>query len=351
MLRAMLLALIALFAPSTSAVEPARAALIARSVYAAEDAAAKHDWTTVKSVLEPVVDDATINGRMWQLLGRAYFATGDWTRARRVYERVFELRQGTVSSAAYSIAVCSARLGDNAGAMAWLERAVATSLRSMDDARSEEAFKPLRSDKRFRQLFSVVDPKSLSRVQGWSLDLDVLSREIKRKAFHPFVTRRRDRVEWGAQLTEKQFDRAVADLKSRVGRLSDQRMGLEIQRLLRRVGDGHTASFADEGPTALRWTLPMLTFDSKKASMSSRPSRRTTASSDGSSRTSTASRSRRFAATSMTSSAATTRSGRDRCCRTCCGIRRCCTRSASRKTRKRRRLRSSTAAVTSSGCR
>ncbi len=86
--------------------------VIARSVAAAEEAAARQDSAALKALLEPVVTEGTINGRLWHLLGRAYYNTGDFKRALPAYRRVFELRQGTPSSAAYTVAVCHARLGE-----------------------------------------------------------------------------------------------------------------------------------------------------------------------------------------------------------------------------------------------
>ncbi len=235
--------------------------VIARSVVAAEEAASRQDWAAVKSLLGPIVTERTLHGRLWHLLGRAYYNTGDFGRALPVYRRVFELRQGTPSSAAYTVAVCHARLGEPDRALEWLERAVTLGFRYMDDPWTEEAFTGLRTDPRFSRLFWRKGSVPPSREEGWRLDLDVLSAEVKRKAVHPFVTRERDGIEWGARLTEREFDAAVAGLKSRIGELTDARLGVEIQRLLREVGDGHTGAFAEEGPAALPLTLPLLTFD------------------------------------------------------------------------------------------
>jgi tetratricopeptide (TPR) repeat protein len=234
---------------------------IAQSAFAAEEASAREDWASVRSLLEPVVTKETLNGRLWQLLARSYHNTGDFKRALPAYERVFELRQGLPSTAAYSIALCHARLGETDRALEWLQRAVSLGFRYMSDAATEKAFTGLRSDPRFVRLFWQAGPAVLSREKGWGRDLDMLSAEIKRKAVHPFVTRDRDRVEWGTQLTERELDAAVQRLKARVGELSDPQVGIEIQKLLRRVGDGHTGSFAGDGRAALPLNLPILTFD------------------------------------------------------------------------------------------
>ncbi len=133
--------------------------------------------------------------------------------------------------------------------------------RYMDDPWTEEAFASLKSDPRFARLFWSKGSPPASREEGWRLDVDVLSAEVKRRAVHPFVTRERDAIEWGARLTEREFDATVEGLRARIAELTDARLGIEIQRLLRQVGDGHTGAFATEGRAALPLSLPLLTFD------------------------------------------------------------------------------------------
>ena len=256
-----IIALALLVGPSRAgAAQVAQADAIARAVNAAEEASQREDWAAIKTHLQPVVSQQIINGRMWQLLARAYYYTDDFEHALPAFERVFELRQGIPSTAAYAIAVSHARLGRNDQAMEWLERSVRLGLRSMDDAKTEEAFVALRSDPRFVRLFWTADVSSLPRDQGWRLDLDIIAAEVKRKAVHPFVTRERDRVEWGARLSEEGFDSAVTRLKARVGQLTDVQVGIEIQRLLRQVGDGHTGAFPEGGRAVRPLNLPILGF-------------------------------------------------------------------------------------------
>jgi tetratricopeptide (TPR) repeat protein len=234
---------------------------IVQAIDAAKSATDREDWKTVRKVIEPVVRQARTNGEVWQLLGRAQFYGGDIDAALGSYERVFELGHGVPSAIAFRIAVCHARLGQADQAMQWLTTAKAIGLRDIDDAWAEPALTALHADRRFVALFGPKDVKGLSRVEGWNLDLDILSTEVKRKGVHPFRVRTRDEVEWAASFTESQFDDAVNTLRSRLATLNDQQVGTEIMRLLRQIGDGHTGAFAPEdSPAALSRSLPLLTF-------------------------------------------------------------------------------------------
>jgi hypothetical protein len=234
---------------------------IVHAIEAANSATAAEDWAAVRKATTPLLAHARTNGEIWQLHGRAQYYAGDIAGALVSYERVFELRHGLPSAIAFRIAQCHARLGDRERAIGWLAQAKSLGLRDLDEARSDPALAPLRSDPRFVKLLGRGDVAGLSRIEGWNLDLDLLAQEVKRKAVHPFRSRARDEVEWGALMTEPQFDAAVAALRGRLGGLTDRQVAVEIMRLLRQVGDGHTGAFPTEGASSLPLSLPLLTFD------------------------------------------------------------------------------------------
>jgi hypothetical protein len=111
------------------------------------------------------------------------------------------------------------------------------------------------------RIFWPRDTAQLSRTQGWNLDIDVVASEVRRRAFHPFIERERDRIEWGTTLTSAEFDAAIAQLRDSVSTMTDTRVAVGIMKLLRRVGDGHTSAFPEGGPAAMPLALPLLTFD------------------------------------------------------------------------------------------
>ena len=112
------------------------------------------------------------------------------------------------------------------------EIAASMGLRYVDDAMSEEGLAEVRKDPRFDAIFWSRDTSGLSRVQGWNRDIDVIASEVRRRGFHPFIERERDRIEWGAQLRSAEFDAVVAQLRSKVPTLSDSQVVVEIMTWL-----------------------------------------------------------------------------------------------------------------------
>lgn len=244
-----------------AAADPQSPDQIVRNLATAERAATEKNWQAVKTAAEPITAASPLYGRAWLLLARANFNLGDYAKALPAYEQVLALRQGLPSTAAYYIAVCHARLDHKDQALQWLQRAKDMGLHSIEDAMREEGLAEVRKDPRFDAIFWSRDTAQLSRTQGWNRDIDVIASEVRRRGFHPFIERERDRIEWGAQLTSAEFDTAIAQLRSKVPTLTDPQVGLEIMKLLRQVGDGHTGAYPMDGPAALPLSLPLLTFD------------------------------------------------------------------------------------------
>jgi len=244
-----------------AAADPQSPDQIVRNLASAERAATEKNWQAVRTAAEPITNASPLYGRAWLLLARANFNLGDYAKALSAYEQVLALRQGLPSSAAYYIAVCHARLDHKDQALQWLQRAKDMGLRYVDDAMSEEGLAEVRKDPRFDAIFWSRDTSGLSRVQGWNRDIDVIASEVRRRGFHPFIERERDRIEWGAQLRSAEFDAVVAQLRSKVPTLSDSQVVVEIMKLMRQVGDGHTGAYPGDGPAALPLSLPVLTFD------------------------------------------------------------------------------------------
>src|SRR5207244_2549875 len=99
----------------------------------------------------------------------------------------------------------------------------------LQHVRDDEDLRSLRDDERFKKMAAVVDVARLSRDEGWRFDLDLLAREITRGHFAPF-----------AKASKEQFDAEVRKLREEIPRLSDNQIAVGFQKLLRRVGDGHT---------------------------------------------------------------------------------------------------------------
>ena len=86
----------------------------------------------------------------------------------------------------------------------------------------------------------------MTRDEGWRADLAFLAREIKRRAYAPF-----------REISEPEFDAAVARLAEDVPGLSDSQVLAGMMRLLRPLGDGHAFVLPGEGIKDAQLGLPV----------------------------------------------------------------------------------------------
>ncbi len=104
----------------------------------------------------------------------------------------------------------------------------------------------LHEDPRFRALVGLVDTGALSREEGWSADLDLLVREVKRKGYAPF-----------RHVTEAEFDGAVSRLRAAISTYDDVQLYVEMKKLITLVGDGHSNVSPPDDNLPLQYTLPL----------------------------------------------------------------------------------------------
>jgi tetratricopeptide (TPR) repeat protein len=187
-------------------------------------------WTEAAALLEQLVKVNPTEGNSWSRLATAYYNAKDYRKSIPAYERQIELGYGIPANAAYNIACNYALLGEKEAALKWLERALAMGFPDLPNAQTDRDLESLRGDARYRNLVGLVETGKLSREEGWRADLRLLSREIKRKGYHLFPRTG----------TEADFDGAVKKLHDSIPQLSDGQVIVEIMKLMRRVGDGHS---------------------------------------------------------------------------------------------------------------
>ncbi len=196
----------------------------------ADARSAARDWAAAVPLWQQVVRANPTDGRYWSRLGTAYFNLHDYRAAIPPLERAVELGYGNPGNNAYNIACAYAQLGEKDRAFAWLERALAMGFLNLEPAMRDPDIAPLRSDPRFQRLIPLaVDVSHMSRTQGWRHDLEVLLWQMDRVGYAPYRLRPRS---WFQQ----QFNELVANAAQR----SDLRMALELQRIMREIGDGHS---------------------------------------------------------------------------------------------------------------
>ncbi|MGH9936245.1 MAG: TPR end-of-group domain-containing protein, partial [Blastocatellia bacterium] len=186
-------------------------------------------WAEAAALWEKVVAKNPVNGSFWHQLASARYRARDYRQAIAAYQKVIALGAGFPSSAAYQVARCHALLGEKEAALKWLEQSFGMGFRDLRAAQSDADLQALRDDPRYQRIVALADTGKMSRDEGWRYDLQLLSREVKRKGY-AFVR----------PLSKEEFDVAVKKLHDAIPKLTDMQVTIEMMKLLRQVGDGHT---------------------------------------------------------------------------------------------------------------
>lgn len=208
-------------------------------------------WAEAAALWEQVVKANPVQGNFWERLGTAYYNAKDYRRSIPAFEKQIELGGGRPANAAYNIACNYALLGEKELAIKWLEKALAMKFPSLQHAQTDTDLQSLHSDVRFQKLVGLIDTTRMTRDEGWRTDLGFLVREIKRRGWNLFP-----RIG-----TEAEFDAQVKRIHDGIPKFTDAQIAIEMMRLMRKVGDGHSGLL---GPTTPRseWveTIPVLFY-------------------------------------------------------------------------------------------
>jgi tetratricopeptide (TPR) repeat protein len=227
-----------------------------RTLAGAEAKTGSASWPAAAALWARVVELNPVVGRHWVRLAEARYelgdfdgalaayakaqATGVWSPHRQEIETIFP------AEVAYRMATCHVRRGDHESAVRELRRALRLGLRDLGRPKSDEYWEPLLGDEAVREMLGIIDTTGMTRDEGWRADLAFLGREIKRRAYAPF-----------REISEPEFDAAVARLAEDVPGLSDSQVLTGIMRLLRPLGDGHAFVLPAEGNEDAQLGLPV----------------------------------------------------------------------------------------------
>jgi hypothetical protein len=214
----------------------------------AEAASAARRWSDAVPLWQNVVQTNPVNARFASQLANARFQAKDYRGAIPAYEKALELRAGFPSSMAYNIACAYALLGDKEKAIQWLDRSFEMGFRNLEHAQVDSDLVSLHGDPRFQRIVGLVDVSKMSRDDGWRADLSLLAREVKRKGYGEGIYR---------ALSKQDFDASVRKLNDAIPKLSDGQIVVEIMKLLRQVGDGHTGLLRPPAQAEYLLALPL----------------------------------------------------------------------------------------------
>jgi hypothetical protein len=172
------------------------------------------------------------DGEAWLRLASCHYRAGAWDEAIAAYERALELGFGYASSVHYDVACCHARAGRVDEAFAALDRALATRWEDRSTFSSDGDLAALRDDERWSAVAGQLQLEVADPIEGWRLDLEFLMDEIDR--LH---------VDEGQAAPRAELEAAAAALFDRIPELPEHRIPVQMQRIVRLLGDGHSVVY------------------------------------------------------------------------------------------------------------
>ncbi|MGB8191925.1 MAG: S41 family peptidase [Chitinophagaceae bacterium] len=192
---------------------------------------AEKKWKDAVTAWEKVKERNPVNGEYYAHLGSAYYNNAQYQQSIEAYKKQIELRFGLLANAAYNIACSYALAGEKEPAIEWLDKAFQMGFRSYTHAQADTDLKILQGDPRFVKILALEDVSKMSRVQGWQYDMEVLKKEVMRKAYL-----RRD-------LSMEAFNKQYDQLYNSIDKFTDVQMVMQLMKLMVNVGDGHSSVF------------------------------------------------------------------------------------------------------------
>ena len=231
----------------------ARAAgIAAQKLDAAAAAFEKEDWATAAKLYRELATDNPVNGMFWYQLGTAEYNLKNYRESIAAYGRAIDVGH-LVGVSYYNQACCYALLGETKPAVDALDHAIKSGLRNREEMiRTDEDFKSIRNTPEFQKRILPDPPLDISRVDGWRMDLDYLTKRVAETHYDPWA--HISRAEWDKEITR--ISKAVPEMK-------DYQIIVAMVQLMVRLGDGHTGLAAPRNGKYAFHRLPVVFYDFK----------------------------------------------------------------------------------------
>ncbi|HYF31744.1 MAG TPA: hypothetical protein VD993_11555 [Chitinophagaceae bacterium] len=198
---------------------------------AARKHTADRKWNDAVAAWQQVSDQNPVNGEYIGNLADALYYNAQYARSIDMYKKQITLGHGVLHIAAYNIACCYALIGDKEQALTWLDKSFAMGFPSYTHAQADADLKSLHGDPRFKKILALEDVSKMNRVQGWRYDMEILKKEVLRKAY----LRR--------ELSLDEFNKLYRELYNSIDKKTDVQMAMELSKLMVSVKDGHSSLF------------------------------------------------------------------------------------------------------------
>ena len=188
-------------------------------------------WKEAVGVWEQVVERNPVNGEYIANLANAYYNTAQYSKSIDAYKKQIELGWGIIHNAAYNIACCYSLSGDKENAIQWLQRSFDMGFRSYTQAQQDTDFNNIKTDPRYKRIVALEDVSKMTRTEGWRYDMDILKREVMRKAY----LRR--------ELSLDAFHKEYKEIYNSIDKKTDVQVIMALMKLMVTVNDGHSNVF------------------------------------------------------------------------------------------------------------
>ena len=184
-------------------------------------------------LLESAAKANPADGLVWEALGHCYLAAGRYPDSAAAFQTCLDLGFRRLHSM-YNLACLHARAGDPETALQWLTSAYRAGYIDDSHVSTDSDLDPLRNDPRFQELTGVPHPGVSDRTTRWRSDLAYLHRRLREVHY-----------DVQAHISEEELSAGIAALVESIPRRTDLELRYDIQRLLARIGDGHTTVVLD----------------------------------------------------------------------------------------------------------
>ena len=194
-------------------------------------------WKAAGETYQRLVEANPSVGLFWYRLGFCRLETGQYAEAIDAFTKSEQLgsfqlnpvRPGYRGESAFGLAAAHARLGHTDEAWQWTRKSLTQGLRDIRQFHGKH-FEPLLADPQYCKLvWAIDDSQSLSRDEGYRLDLRFLVHEAKRIHYAPFRA-----------TPESEIDALTTKLDGDISQLSDDQAFVRFMAIVRRFHDGHT---------------------------------------------------------------------------------------------------------------
>ena len=228
------------------------AGVAAQKLDAATAAVQKEDWATAAKLYRELATDNPVQGQFWYELGMAEYHLKKYRESIAAFDGAIAVGQ-FVGSSYFNQACCYSLLGETKRAVDALEMAIKNGMRDRENAiRTDADLNNIRNTPEFQKRILPDPPLDISRVDGWRMDMDYLTKRVAETRYGGF-----------GDITRAEWDKEITRISKALPEMKDYQVIVALVQLMVRLGDGHTGLAAPRQGKFAFHRLPLVFYDFK----------------------------------------------------------------------------------------